>query len=66
MNVDTRRRFRWPIIATVLGVILAAAVFLVTGDVIWTLVPLLLTIAAVRRLARSESGRDSPGDRMQD
>ena len=65
MNVDTSRRFRWPIIAAVLGVILAA-VFLVTGDVIWTLVPLLLTIAAVRRLARSESGRESPEDRMQD
>jgi hypothetical protein len=65
MNVDTRRRFRWPIVASVLGAIFAAAVFLFTEDVIWALVPLLLMVAVVRRLARHEAGRDSPGDRMQ-
>lgn len=43
-------RGMWPVLTGLAGVGLAVVVYLLTADVIWTLVPLLLTVAAVRRL----------------
>ena len=43
---------RWPILIGLAGVIVAAVVYVLTADVVWTIVPLLVTFAAVRRLLR--------------
>jgi ABC-2 type transport system permease protein len=40
----------WTIALTVIGVLAAAAIFITTEDVIWSVVALLLTFAAVRRV----------------
>lgn len=44
----------WAVVVTLSGVVLAAFVFLLTTDVVWTLVPVLLAATAVRRLGRRE------------
>jgi hypothetical protein len=40
----------WTIVLTATGVLVAAVIFTLTHDVIWSVVALLLTTAAVRRV----------------
>ena len=42
----------WSIVLTAIGVLAAAVLFTLTHDVIWSVVALLLTVAAVRRVPR--------------
>jgi hypothetical protein len=43
---------RWSILIALAGLILAMTVYVLTADVVWTIVPLLVTVAAIRRLLR--------------
>ena len=52
MPTTTHHPARWAILIGLAGVILAAVVYVLTADVVWTIVPLLVTFAAVRRLLR--------------
>jgi hypothetical protein len=40
----------WTILLTTAGVVAAAIIFTLTHDAIWSIVALLLTVAAVRRV----------------
>jgi len=51
----TRHRVAWVLLTALTGVLLAAVAYTVSADVIWTLVPLLLTVAVVRRLLRHDA-----------
>jgi ABC-2 type transport system permease protein len=46
------RPMAWTIVLTATGVLAAAVIFTLTHDVIWSVVALLLTVAAVRRVPR--------------
>ena len=48
MLATPQNRMVWAVILTILGVLAAALLFALTKDVIWSLVPLLLAISAVR------------------
>jgi ABC-2 type transport system permease protein len=50
MSTSPHRPTIWTIAVTVIGVLAAAAIFIATEDVIWSVVALLLTFAAVRRV----------------
>jgi hypothetical protein len=53
-------RHTWVLVASCLaGAVAAGVVYIVTTDVVWTLVPLLLTVALVRR----QLARKGPGPR---
>jgi hypothetical protein len=52
MHSAARHLTRWTILTALAGILIAVIVYLRTADVVWTLVPLLLTVAAVRLLRR--------------
>jgi hypothetical protein len=54
MPPTTHHLARGPILLGLTGVILAAVVYVLTADVVWTIVPLLVTLAVVRRLLRKD------------
>ena len=56
MNPTTHRG-RWAILMTLAGAVLALIVYTVTADVVWTIIPLLLTVAAVRRILRRDASK---------
>ena len=47
----------WAIVIALAGAVLTVVVYTVTADVVWTLIPLLLTVAAVRRLLRHDASK---------
>ena len=49
---------RWSVLVVLIGAVVAAVVYAVSADVVWTIVPLLMTVAAVRRIRR---GGGAPG-----
>ena len=53
MPTTTHHPARWAILIGLAGVILAAVVYVLTADVVWTIVPLLVTFAAERWLLRN-------------
>jgi hypothetical protein len=52
MRTATHHRALWSILTALGGSVLAVVVYIFTADVVWTIVPLLATVAAVRRLLR--------------
>jgi len=56
MNPTTHRG-HWAILLALAGAVLAVVVYTVTADVVWTIIPLLLTVAAVRRILRHDAGK---------
>lgn len=42
----------WALVIALIGVITAVIVYILTTDVVWTAVPLLLSVAAARPLLR--------------
>lgn len=56
MNPPTHRS-HWAILIALAGAGLAVVVYTVTADVVWTIIPLLLTVAAVRRLLRHDASK---------
>jgi hypothetical protein len=57
MNPTTRDRAAWAVLVSVSGVALAAVIYIVSADVVWAIIPLLLTVAAVRRLLRRDANK---------
>lgn len=53
----TTYRGHWAIVIALAGAVLTVVVYTVTADVVWTLIPLLLTVAAVRRLLRHDASK---------
>ena len=56
MNPPTHRG-NGAILIALAGAVLAVVVYTVTADVVWTIIPLLLTVAVVRRLLRHEASK---------
>ena len=58
MNPTTHRG-RWAIPMTLVGAVLAVIVYTVAvaADVVWTIIPLPLTVAAVRRILRRDASK---------
>jgi hypothetical protein len=56
MNPTTHRGY-WAILITLAGAVLAVVVYTVTADVVWTIIPLLLTVTAVRRVLRHDASK---------
>ena len=58
MNPTTHRG-RWAILMTLVGAVLAVIVYTVAvaADVVWTIIPLPLTVAAVRRILRRDASK---------
>ena len=52
MHTDTHHVNRWAVLLALAGICLAVVVYAATADVVWAVVPLLLTVAAVRRVLR--------------
>ncbi|HET6987817.1 MAG TPA: hypothetical protein VFI00_14430 [Kribbella sp.] len=52
MHTTTHHRALWSILTAFGGSVLAVVVYIFTADVVWTVVPLLATLAAVRGLLR--------------
>ena len=48
---------RWSVLVVLIGAVVAAVVYAVSADVVWTIVPLLMTVAAVRRIRRGDATR---------
>lgn len=53
----TNQQRHWAILIALVGAVIAVVVYTVTADVIRTVIPLLLTVAAVRRLLRHGASR---------
>jgi hypothetical protein len=64
MHTTTHHHARWSILIALAAVILAVIVYVLTADVMWTIVPLLVTVAAIRRVLRH--GRDQPLTPLED
>ena len=43
---------RWYALAVLIGTLAAAVIYGLSADIVWTIVPLLMTVAAVRRIRR--------------
>ena len=48
---------RWFALVVLIGAVAAAVVYALSADVVWTIVPLLMTVAAVRRVRRGGAAR---------
>jgi hypothetical protein len=53
----TIHRGHWAILIALAGAALAVVVYTVTADVVWAIIPLLLTVTAVRRLLRRDANK---------
>jgi len=47
----------WAILIALTGAGLAVVVYAITADVVWTIIPLLLTLTAVRRILRHDASK---------
>ena len=47
----------WSALVVLIGAVAAAVVYALSADVVWTIVPLLMTVAAVRRIRRGDATR---------
>jgi len=56
MNPSTHR-VHWAVLTALAGAVLAVVVYTVTADFVWTMIPLLLTVAPVRRLLRHDASK---------
>jgi hypothetical protein len=55
MHASTHALTLWAVLAALTGAVVAVVVYLLTDDVVWALVPLLLTVAPVRGLLRRDT-----------
>jgi hypothetical protein len=50
VHTTPQHRALWTGLVFLAGAVLAVIVYSVTADVVWTLIPLLLTVAGMRRM----------------
>lgn len=48
---------RWSVLVVLIGAVAAAVIYALSADVVWTIVPLLMTVAEVRRIRRGGATR---------
>ena len=54
MEATTHHIDPWALLVVVAGVLASVIVFVLTSDLIWSIVPLLVMVAIVRRLPRHD------------
>jgi hypothetical protein len=55
MHASSHHISLWYILMTLAGVVAAVVVYVVTSDVVWTIVALLMTVAVVRQFLRRDA-----------